>query len=397
MLAGGAMLLFRILEKSIKKGTICLQLPDGSERCFGQGEPVARWIFHDESAMKRVAQDPELELGETYMDGGWDAGEGNIPLLLKVLMTNISQERPEGLVRLVELLYRLIQKGNRIAHSYRNVAHHYDIDEWLFRRFLDKEMFYSCAYFETPNSTLEEAQQAKCRLIMDKLVLQPGQQVLDIGSGWGSLAFYLAEHADVHVTGVTLSREQLRVAQDEAQKRGLQKKVTFLLQDYREHQSSYDRIVSVGMFEHVGAKHFREFFNQVDNLLKSDGIALLHTIHCSGVSVETNPWIKRHIFPGGYIPSTSEISKAIEPCSLFSSDIEVLRLHYADTLAHWLERFLEHREEVVSRMGERFARMWEFYLASTEAAFRWWDLNVVHVQMVKRHGIVPVTRNYLCK
>jgi cyclopropane-fatty-acyl-phospholipid synthase len=237
---------------------------------LGHGQPEAHWVFTDPKAMVRILRDYDLELGETYTEGGWHSVPGGLLNLLEVLMLNFGETKEQGLRGGWARLYKIFQLGNRIARSYRNVTHHYDIDEWVFRRFLDANMFYSCACFEKKNLTLEEAQHAKCRLFMKKLLLSPGQHVLDIGCGWGGLALYLAEHADVSVTGVTLSREQLRVASDEAERRGLQNKVKFLLQDYREHRDIYDCVVSVGMFEHVGARHFRHFFKQVDALLNPE-------------------------------------------------------------------------------------------------------------------------------
>lgn len=383
------------LRRNIRHGSIQLHLPDGTHHTLGQGQPEAHWIFTDPKAIGRILRDYDLELGETYMEGGWRTNPGGLLTLLEVLMLNFSETKEDGLRGWLVNLYRIFQLGNRVTRSYRNVSHHYDIDEWVFRRFLDINMFYSCAYFETPEQTLEEAQLAKCKLIMKKLLLQPGQHVLDIGCGWGGLAFYLAEYADVKVTGITLSKEQLRVARSEAVRRNLQGRVEFLLQDYREHSGQYDRVVSIGMFEHVGSKHFRRFFNQVNDLLKPDGASLIHTIGEAHHSRSTNPWIKRHIFPGGYIPSLSEMSSAVEHSKLMSTDVEILRLHYAKTLAEWLNRFSSHRDEVAERMGEKFCRMWEFYLAASSASFRYWDLVVFHLQLARQHGAVPIHRDYL--
>jgi cyclopropane-fatty-acyl-phospholipid synthase len=384
------------LEKYVKEGTIHIYLPDGTMRVVGGGQPEAQWVFKDVSAMSRILRDPDLELGETYLDGLWHTDPGSLITLIEILMRNFNETKEDGFIKkLVIALSKVLQAGNRIRRSYKNVSHHYDLDEWVFRRFLDTGMFYSCAYFEYPGQTLEQAQQAKCRLIANKLLLKPGQHVLDIGCGWGGMAFHLAENFDVRVTGITLSKEQLRVAQEEARRRKLEHVVEFKLEDYREHVGVYDRIVSVGMFEHVGSRHFKAYFDAVDRLLAEDGVALIHTIGESRLSRSTNPWIRRHIFPGGYIPALSEMSRAVEKGRMMSTDVEVLRLHYADTLAEWLNRFSSHREEVAERMGERFCRMWEFYLASCSASFRYWDLVVFHMQLTKRHGVVPNTRDYL--
>ena len=389
-------MLIEYLKNNVKNGTIHIYLPDGSMHVVGQGEPEAQWVFTDASAMNRILREPDFELGDTYMDGAWHTDPGGLIVLIEILMRNFKETKEDGFTKkLVAGLSKVLALGNRITRSYKNVAHHYDLDEWVFRRFLDKGMFYSCAYFEYPGQTLEQAQQAKCRLIANKLMLKPGQHVLDIGSGWGGMAFHLAENFGVKVTGITLSKEQLRVAQDEARRRDLEHLVEFKLEDYREHKGVYDRIVSVGMFEHVGAQHFKTYFNSVDRLLADDGIAVIHTIGESRLSRSTNPWIRRHIFPGGYIPALSEMSRAVEKGRMMATDVEVLRLHYADTLAEWLNRFSSHREEVADRLGERFCRMWEFYLASCSASFRYWDLVVFHMQLAKRHGVVPTTRDYI--
>jgi cyclopropane-fatty-acyl-phospholipid synthase len=390
-------LIAQMLKARIHIGTLTLRMPDGVHMSFGQGEPAAEMVVREDAALRRILRDPGLELGETYMEGGWEAGEGGLRKLIEVLMRNFAEAHPEGAERLALPLLKLVQQSNRIGRSRRNVSHHYDLDESLFRTFLDDGMFYSCAYFAREDMTLEEAQQAKCRLLMDKLRLQPGMRVLDIGSGWGGLAIYLAEHAGVEVDGVTLSTEQLRVAQAEAERRGLSDRVRFHLRDYREQDGVFDRIVSVGMFEHVGEPQFSTFFRKVESLLAPDGIAVLHTIGATGVPGQTNAWIRRHIFPGGYIPSLSQITHRVEQVNgLVYTDVEVLRQHYAWTLAEWYRRFQERRAEIAERMGETFCRMWEFYLATSEGSFLWWDLVVFHVQLTHGHGPVPVTRDYLC-
>ncbi|MEW6353933.1 MAG: cyclopropane-fatty-acyl-phospholipid synthase family protein [Pseudomonadota bacterium] len=385
----------KLLEQHIRHGSLTLHFPDGRAQRFGHDDaPHAELILRHPGALQRIMLDPEFMFGETYVDGDWDAPAGGLLTLFEVLMRNF----PERVAKppLWERLLRgLIRRGNTILHSYRNVAHHYDLDEWLFRRFLDQDMQYSCAYFYAPDINLEEAQRAKRQHILHKLLLQPGQRVLDIGCGWGGLALHLAEHAGVHVTGLTLSREQLRVAEARARERGLSHAVEFRLQDYREHDGVYDRIVSVGMFEHVGRAHYPEYFARIHRLLHTDGSALLHTIGRYGPPGATNPWIEKYIFPGGYNPALSEVSAVIERSGLVNCDTEVWRLHYAMTLAAWQQRFQASRAEIAARMSERFVRMWEFYLAACEATFRWRDLVVFQIQLAKRLDAVPVTRDYL--
>jgi len=383
------------LQRHLSHGAIEVLLPDGEGHIVGDGAPTACWQIHDTAALRRIAFDAELELGETYMDGAWDPGPEGLPALLKVLVGNLPIHGPRGLARLAQGPLSLLHYLNRVGRSRRNVAHHYDIDEWLFRRFLDSDMQYSCAYFETPESDLETAQTAKRRHIAAKLLLEPGQRVLDIGCGWGGLAIELAQAADVQVVGLTLSKEQLRVARQRVQEAGLEGQVEFILQDYREHRGSYDRIVSVGMFEHVGPPNYQRFFGQIQRLLNRNGVALLHTIGHFGSPAPTNPWIRRHIFPGGYLPSLAQLAEAVDEVGLVPTDVEVLRYHYADTLAAWLRRFNDNREEIVERMGERFGRMWEFYLASCEAAFRWSNLLVFQLQLGHHLGAAPMTRDYL--
>ncbi len=385
-----------LLQERIRLGQLSLRFPGGEILRFGVGEPAAEMIIHDSGVSRKIFRNPGLGLGETYMDGGWDAGEGGLRRLIEVLMRNFSEDHPEGAEHILLPLLKLVQQNNQLFRARHNVARHYDLDEALFRAFLDKEMFYSCAYFEREDMTLEQAQEAKCRLLMKKLRLEPGQRVLDIGSGWGGLALYLAKHAGVEVDGITLSREQLRVAKAVAERQGLSDRVHFHLLDYRQVGGQYDRIVSVGMFEHVGEPQYLTFFRKIEQLLKVDGIAVLHTIGGTSVSAPTNAWIRKHIFPGGYVPSLSEAMRRMEETHLICTDIEVLRLHYAWTLAEWYRRFQACRKEISARKGETFCRMWEFYLASSEGAFLWWDQVVFHIQMARGHGPVPITRDYLC-
>ncbi|MDG1852468.1 MAG: cyclopropane-fatty-acyl-phospholipid synthase [Gammaproteobacteria bacterium] len=326
------------------------------------------------------------------MEGGWDTGDQDLRILLGLLRTNFS---PKGVIKWYTPLIKLYQQFNHITRSYRNIAHHYDTEETIFRMFLDKEMYYYCAYFRDQNDSIEQAQLNKARHIASKLLLKPGMTVLDIGCGWGSLAFHLASHHDVHVTGITLSKEQLRVATDEAQARGLSDKTTFLLSDYREHQGKYDRIVSVGMLEHVSVAALPVYFSRVNDMLDDKGAALIHTIGNKTVPLETNPWINRYIFPGGRIPSLSETAIGIEKSRLMLTDVEIWRMHYAWTLRALLERFEAHKDEIVGLKDESFYRMWEFYLAVCDMSFEFANLVVFQCQLAKQHEVVPITRDYL--
>lgn len=385
----------KLLERKIKHGSLTLVLPDGTRHVFGNGEPHAEWIVRDRKTLVKIAADPDWQLGETYMDGAWEPGAPGMLALFEVLMTNFPPEEL-GSSGWLQLLLKPIRQWNRIASSRRNVASHYDLDERLFRSFLDTDMQYSCAYFRLPELDLEAAQQAKCEHLRRKLLLEPGMRVLDIGCGWGGLAIYLAREAGVQVTGLTLSEEQYRVARDRVRRAGLEGQVSIQMTDYREHDQRYDRIVSVGMFEHVGPPNYRTYFNKVRQLLNDDGVATIHTIGRAGPpSAGTNPWIRRYIFPGGYIPAMSETMRAVERSGLITADVEVLRLHYARTLAAWQARFQPVRERFREQKGERFCRMWEFYLAICEAAFRWRDLAVFQFQLARTLSAVPVTRDYL--
>jgi cyclopropane-fatty-acyl-phospholipid synthase len=290
---------------------------------------------------------------------------------------------------------RRLQQLNSRSVSLRNVHHHYDLSEDFYRRFLDADMQYSCAYFARPDMTLEEAQAAKRNHIAAKLLLQSGHSVLDIGCGWGGLGLDLAGRHGAEVTGVTLSREQLAVAQRRAGQAGLQDRARFSLTDYRDVHGPFDRIVSVGMFEHVGAPQQRDYFHQIGRLLQEDGVALVHTIGRASPPGVTDRWIRKYIFPGGHIPALSEITQAVEQAGLFITDVEVLRLHYAETLKHWRLRFCAQREEIAQLYDERFCRMWEYYLALSEAAFRFNRHVVFQLQLSKRVDAIPITRDYM--
>jgi len=343
-----------------------------------------------------VLTNPELALGEIYMDGSFVVEQGSIADLLSIVM-----DQPDVVPQWAKTQWwlrypiRRLRQLNIKRRSRSNAAHHYDLNGRLYSLFLDADKQYSCAYFEQPGTTLDDAQLAKKRHLAAKLLIGPNDRILDIGCGWGGLGLYLAEMTGADVTGVTLSTEQLQVANARAAERNLSDSARFLLQDYREVSGTFDRIVSVGMFEHVGVAFYDTFFRRGAELLSDDGVMLLHSIGRSEGPDATNPWIAKYIFPGGYIPALSEVLPAIERAGLLVCDIEILRLHYAQTLKAWRERFMARREEAVQLYDERFARMWEFYLAASEMAFRKQNLMNFQIQLTKRQGVVPMTRDYI--
>jgi cyclopropane-fatty-acyl-phospholipid synthase len=312
-------------------------------------------------------------------------------------------DQPEILPRWAKLqwwlryLVRHAQQFNPRSRARNNVARHYDLDGRLYSLFLDADKQYSCAYFESPEATLDDAQLAKKRHVAAKLLIGPGDRVLDIGSGWGGLGLYLAEITGATVTGVTLSTEQLQVSNTRATEKNLTRAVKFQLEDYRDVKGPFDRIVSVGMFEHVGVDFYESYFRHCAELLTDDGVMVLHSIGRSDGPDATNPWIAKYIFPGGYIPALSEVIPVIESAGLLVCDIEILRLHYAETLKAWRERFMARRQEAVRLYDERFARMWEFYLAGSEMSFRKQNLMNFQIQITKRQGVVPMTRDYIAR
>lgn len=389
-------LLRKFLSQFIRRGSMTVTCASGSRFTVGNGsgEPVAvRFVTTD--AERKVLVNPELGLGEAYMDGEFVVERGTIADALAILL-----DQPDLLPQWAKpwwhlrYLTRHLNQFNPRARSRHNVAHHYDLDGRLYSLFLDADRQYSCAYFETPEMSLDDAQLAKKRRIAAKLLITDRQRVLDIGSGWGGLGLYLAEIAGADVTGVTLSTEQLQVANARAAEKGLSS-ARFLLQDYRDIDGTFDRIVSVGMLEHVGARFYDVYFQRCAELLDEDGIMLLHAIGRSQGPDSTNPWIAKYIFPGGYIPALSEVLPAIERAGLLVTDIEILRLHYAETLKAWRERFIARREEAVQLYDERFALMWEFYLAACEMTFRKQAMMNFQIQLTRRQGVVPMTREYL--
>ena len=396
-------LLKKGLSDLIRSGRLEVVTASGRTLSFGDGSgALSKLRFTDAMAQWGFMSDPELRLGELFTDGRLLLEQGSIYDFLALVLGNARaapQVRPNPLVRAANRLRfatRRLRQRNTAQRAKSNVAHHYDLGDDLYRLFLDDDWQYSCAYFESPEQTLEQAQLAKKRHVAAKLLLQPGQRVLDIGCGWGGLALYLAQTAGAgSVLGVTLSEQQLAGARRRAEERALRDKVEFRLVDYRDLDGGFDRIVSVGMFEHVGLAYYDSYFQHCRRLLRPDGVMLLHTIGCTGVPSHANPWLDKYIFPGGYLPTLSELTPAIERSGLMVTDIEVLRLHYAETLRHWRQRFMRRRDEAARLYDERFCRMWEFYLAFCEAAFRYEDVVVFQVQLSVRTETAPLTRGYI--
>lgn len=388
-----------MIAKLVKRGTLTIIDAKGVSHEHGDGdEPRAVVRITDPKIYSALFLNPELAAGEAYMDEKLVYEEGSIRDLLRVFHVNKQNLRGRPIRRFLANFLRNIrrfQQHNPIVKARANVAHHYDLSNAFYKLFLDEDLNYSCAYFDRPDQSLEDAQVAKKRHIAAKLRIKPGMRVLDIGSGWGGMAFYLAETLGAEVVGVTLSEEQQRLSTERAKEKGLEDKVEFRLLDYREVDEKFDRIVSVGMFEHVGAPHYDEFFEKVDDLLVDDGLALLHAIGRKGPPATTGPWIRKYIFPGGYSPSLSETFAAIERSGLWVTDTEILRMHYAETLKEWHRRFEEKRDEVAALFDERFCRMWEFYLSTSEFAFRFGGHMVFQIQLAKQAGAAPIKRNYM--
>jgi cyclopropane-fatty-acyl-phospholipid synthase len=392
------MALTTYLRKVVREGALTIRLPGNEEVALGDGSgpPVVvqitsrRWLA-------RIAANRDVGLGEAYMEGGLIFERGTLPDLIELIGRN-AKYRPYRRPGLIARLWRDLRlQANARGAARRNVRHHYDLSVDFYRRFLDPDLQYSCAYFPHPAATLEEAQAAKKRRLAAKLLLADGMKVLDIGCGWGGLALSLAQAAGVEVDGVTLSTEQLAMARRRAEAIGLANRARFSLTDYRDVTGPYDRIVSVGMFEHVGHPNYQAYFDQVAKLLTEDGIAVIHSIGRAEGPDFTQPWIAKYIFPGGYIPALSEVLPHVERAGLIVTDVEILRLHYAETLKAWRERFMANRAEIARLYDQRFCRMWEFYLCISELAFRHRGHFVFQLQLAKKIDAVPITRGYIAE
>lgn len=392
-------LLHAFLSQHVRKGNLQIVTPDGAVASFGDGSgPPVRMRIADKATERKILTNPDLAFGEAYMEGTVVFEAGRIYDFLDVVLSNVNTALPSPIAKFLakwRVWTRRLRQRNGHAAARRNVAHHYDLDGALYDLFLDSDRQYSCAYYESDRDDLESAQLAKKRHLAAKLMIEPGMKVLDIGCGWGGLGLYLADICGADVTGVTLSEEQHAIANRRAQDRGLADRARFMLQDYRTLKGPFDRIVSVGMFEHVGVGHFPEYFEKVRELLKPDGVMVLHSIGRFDGPGDTNPWIQKYIFPGGYIPALSEVVPVIERTGMKTTDIEILRLHYAKTLRAWRERFMEHWDEAAKLYDERFCRMWEFYLAGSETAFRHQDMMNFQIQFARHQHAVPLTRDYM--
>ncbi|MEP3232493.1 MAG: cyclopropane-fatty-acyl-phospholipid synthase family protein [Hyphomicrobiales bacterium] len=392
-------LLTGMLQRAIRTGTLNVHYPSGEQVNFGNGEnPVATVHFQDAEAVRSVYFDPALKFAEMYMDGRMTIDSSELDRFIEIVKINGAKKfatPPAVALSLWRVVDRFWRRRIAPEKAQRNVAHHYDLDDRLFKLFLDDDLQYSCAYFETPDASLEEAQSAKKRHISAKMMLEEGQRVLDIGCGWGGTGLFLAQNFDVDVTGVTLSIEQQRVAQQRAQDLGLSESVRFNLTDYREVEGTFDRLVSIGMFEHVGPQNFIPYFKTAKKLMKDDGVFVLHSIGRAKPNAFDPPFVEKYIFPNGHIPCLSETLRSIEKSGLLVKDIEILTYHYADTLKHWRERFNANRDKVLELYDERFFRMWDLYLATSEVSFRHGKLFNFQIQVVKKQSTAKPTRNYI--
>ncbi len=392
--------LTKFLENLFKEDGFALVDANSREYIIGKPKknvPIKIKLL-DKSLHYKLLLLPDLYFGEAYTDGSLIIENGTLTEFLDIAMKNIGRGETNLYAMIIKKIrgtFRYLTNYNLISKSKNNVAHHYDISEKLYDLFLDKNRQYSCAYFKNENDSLEIAQNNKIEHIIKKLNLKPNQKVLDIGSGWGTLAIEIAKKTQCEVLGITLSENQLEYSLKKVKESNLENQVNFKLMDYRELDEKFDRVVSVGMFEHVGRKFYKTYFNQVSKLLKNDGVALIHTIGSVLPPRDPHPWVTKYIFPGGYTPSLSEVANPIEKSGLVIADMEVLRMHYSHTLRNWKERFLGKKEEVLTMFDEKFFRMWEFYLASCEMAFKWGDQVVFQFQLSKKLTSAPNTRDYI--
>jgi cyclopropane-fatty-acyl-phospholipid synthase len=388
-----------MMKSFVRVGSLTVIDAEGRVHVFA-GSPGSNVTMRltDPSLYYKLVLNPELHAGEAYMDGRLSFENSTLRDFLTLFSMNrlsLGSYPLQKVLRRISRGLKSFQQANPIGQAQKNVSHHYDIGNDFYRLFLDKGMQYSCAYFTSDDNTLEEAQQNKLRLIASKLNLKPGQRILDIGSGWGDMALYLGRMENVNVLGVTLSREQCALANQKAANLGIADRVRFELRDYRHVEEKFDRIVSVGMFEHVGVHHYDEFFTKVNDLLTPDGVMLLHSIGHMSPPGTASPWLRKYIFPGAYSPALSEVFTSVEKNSLWVTDLEFLRLHYAKTLAHWESRFQANRAKVAQMYDERFCRMWEFYLISAEMMFRTGSQLVFHMQLAKKRDSAPIVRDYI--
>jgi len=392
-------MLFSVLRKISLTGKIDIIDCNGNIHTFGDSDPYVKIKLKNKSIERKLFLNPSLYLGEGYMDEEIIIIEGNIEDFIKIITSSydefILKNKAFSIYEKISGFLKPLQQINKILQSKKNVAHHYDLNENLYKLFLDKDMQYSCAYFHNENISLDQAQLDKKTHIIKKLNIKENMKVLDIGCGWGGLSLQIAKDTGASVKGITLSENQYAIAQKRAQEEGLNEKVKFALQDYREEKNKYDRIVSVGMFEHVGIKYFPMFFSKAMDVLKEEGIFLLHTIGQRGKPTATSPWIRKYIFPGGYIPSMSEIINVCQKQNINITDIEILRKHYAITLSRWYENCLKHKSKIISIFDDRFFRMWEFYLLISKYSFLNMGNVVFQIQMTKNINNLPITRNYI--
>jgi len=392
-------MIYSLLKKIQLRGTLEIIDAKNRTRIFGSLNPVVRIRFTNQSIEQKIFRNPNLYFGEGYMNEDIIIEKGTIEQLVDIVTGSydsfLSNNSFYKYYEYFSSIFKPLQQINKLSKSRKNVAHHYDINENLYKLFLDKDLQYSCAYFHNQNIGLDQAQSDKKKHIINKLEIKESMNVLDIGCGWGGMAIEIAKSTRAKVKGITLSENQFATASKRAQEEGLNDKVTFALQDYRSESETYDRIVSVGMFEHVGIKYYNTFFKKTYNLLNDKGVFLLHTIGQRGKPTATSPWIRKYIFPGGYIPSLSDIIVETEKQNLNITDIEILRLHYAYTLSHWYNNILKNKEKIIKMFDNRFFRMWEFYLLSSKYSFINMGNVVFQIQIAKNINNLPLTRNYI--